>query len=453
MAIQSTNEAIKKPPLTLDEVAWNKLLKLREKQVEEAAKTMPLEDIGEQIKGPGITGKPDPVSAGLAGQPLPTNQAISPQQAQLVAQQLFNKTSNPQEQIPNNFTPPKNVFGSAQVTPQGIQQSGFLANLFGTSTSTLLDQMNKVSEMNARGTTAPLSALGKVQTGINQRQTEVSEKRREEDSKRRIRQERVNNIKEFGGGIILKEDVGLFAESTGLDINALIETGRANRTPDGKAFSIMDKQKYDRFVEEGKFTPQEQVHMRQIAEEVNAWARIINRMEEIGFKEGDQPFEVIMSEEEAEKNPIWRSLGVFSLPAKFNIVRQFQGDKRVAAVARDIEKAFQKFRTRVTGAQASDKEIERLRVIIASMSDNPAVFFETIRNNLQDSTDDFNIYLGMKKALKRDTSEFDGFLETLPAVKAIGGTTKFKKGDATSESAILSKLGLDPNKYTIRSVK
>ena len=102
------------------------------------------------------------------------------------------------------------------------------------------------------------------------------------------------------------------------------------------------------------------------------------------------------------------------------MARQFRDDPRLAAVARDIELAFQKFRIRVTGVQASDKEIRMLRQVIAKLTDEPGVFFETVRNFMESANEDFTILLDQKEASNRDVSKFRDLVKKAPSVQKSG---------------------------------
>ena len=166
------------------------------------------------------------------------------------------------------------------------------------------------------------------------------------------------------------------------------------------------------------------------AEEINAWGRVKKRMADIGItseylideKTGKSKINVVF---EKTDNPILRELGYFSIPARFEIARQFADDPRLAAVARDVQLAFQKFRTRVTGAQASDKEIERLSKIMVQLKDQPEVFFQTINNFMDNSREDFDVQLSIKESFGRDVKQFRGMLDDLPSTK----TTDIQLGD------------------------
>jgi len=153
-------------------------------------------------------------------------------------------------------------------------------------------------------------------------------------------------------------------------------------------------------------------------------------MDELGVSEGQALGEVKF---EKTDSPFLRELGITSLPARFELVRQLKDDPRLAAVARDIELAFQKFRTRVTGAQASDKEIERLRIIIAKLTDQPGVFFETIRNFMENSKEDFDILLNTKESFGRDVTQFRNLIETAPSTRKSGITKEDKLEGFTEE--------------------
>ena len=104
-------------------------------------------------------------------------------------------------------------------------------------------------------------------------------------------------------------------------------------------------------------------------------------------------------------------IGIISLPARFNLLGQVTEDPKYTAVKRDIEQAFQQFRKTTTGAQASDKELRMLRPLVASLTDKPEVFFETINNRIQNIEFNYNDRLNLYKAAGRSTDNFEGILE------------------------------------------
>lgn len=101
-------------------------------------------------------------------------------------------------------------------------------------------------------------------------------------------------------------------------------------------------------------------------------------LDSIGIKDTTKFGNVITESIDSELGPI-------SLPARFNLVGQYAKDPKYTALKGKMERAFQKFRKVVTGAQASYQELQNLRPLIASFKDRPGVFFENL-NTLEDET-------------------------------------------------------------------
>lgn len=256
------------------------------------------------------------------------------------------------------------------------------------------------------------------------------------------------------GGVLDRDQMNRFTENLGYNISPddEIASGRVSKImlPGGKTgYRVLPDKVYSRLIEEGKFTPEEQKHIRTIAEEHNAWTRVIDRFNDIGVSPSGPIGEVRF---EKTNNLFLRELGVVSIPARFELARQFAGDPKYQALAREVEIAFQKFRTRVTGAQASDKEIARLRQVIAKLTDQPGVFFETIDAFQKDSLDDFRTLLDIKETFGRDTSQFRGLINqgnvfrgpVNQPLNQQGGQSSGQAGQPYSSGKISTGLG-----YTI----
>ena len=285
-----------------------------------------------------------------------------------------------------------------------------------------------------------LKSLIDIQQAPAEQQFEQqTESRRRLDSDRRLRQEKVDNIKDFGGTIDLAEQ-DVYQQETGLNLESLMMQGRANKSKDGGKANIMSDQAYNRMISEGKFSPTEQQKIQIMTEELNSWGRVINKMEDLGIKEGEKLFDVEMEE---ETNPLMKKLGFTSVPAWSKLARRMKGNERLEPIAKMLEQAFQKYRIRVTGAQASDKEIERLRTLVAGLTDNPGVFFDTIRNTMEGTKDDFNIMLDWKEKTGRDVKKYRTFMDELPQVKKSGVSKedKLNKEQDTEYQEYLKLIG------------
>ena len=86
-------------------------------------------------------------------------------------------------------------------------------------------------------------------------------------------------------------------------------------------------------------------------------------------------------------------------------------DPRYTALKRKIERAFQAFRKRVTGAQASDKELRMLRPLLARVQDRPGIFFETINDLIREGRNAYRDRLNLYQAAGRDIRQFEQILQ------------------------------------------
>jgi len=70
---------------------------------------------------------------------------------------------------------------------------------------------------------------------------------------------------------------------------------------------------------------------------------------------------------------------------------------------------FQKYRIKVTGVQASDKELARLRPLIFNLSQNPEVFLQNADDIIRELDQSASNRIGMLEAGGRDQEKIDNF--------------------------------------------
>jgi hypothetical protein len=90
------------------------------------------------------------------------------------------------------------------------------------------------------------------------------------------------------------------------------------------------------------------------------------------------------------------------------LLRQYSKDPEFSALFAEIEKAFQVFRIRVTGVQASDKELARIRPLLPALKERPSVFFEKLNETVRGLERARNIYLETLEKGGIDVSQFGG---------------------------------------------
>jgi hypothetical protein len=133
---------------------------------------------------------------------------------------------------------------------------------------------------------------------------------------------------------------------------------------------------------------------------------------------------------------VWQDLGPFSIPARFDLIAQYRKDPRYTALKSKLERAFQKYRKIVTGAQASDRELKMLRPLIASFKQRPQVFFTVAQDIMNEYDRQYNDRLALYEAVGRDISKLKGLTSTKPV-------TPQKSQNQTTLGSLKSKYGLD----------
>ena len=177
---------------------------------------------------------------------------------------------------------PNKQFGKFQKTDEALNQRQFLFNPF---TKSIMQNPNFTSPLEMR------------------REKRLEGKEDRLDTERDFRA-----LNEFGG-ILTKDQLSKFSNSFGFDFGSDLSedvgTGRIQRLSKNgeKAFKVISEKEFSRLIQEGQFAPEEQKHIRILAEEKNAWTRVVRRLEEIGVKQ-DQPLGKI--EFEKTDNPFLR---------------------------------------------------------------------------------------------------------------------------------------------------
>ena len=90
-----------------------------------------------------------------------------------------------------------------------------------------------------------------------------------------------------------------------------------------------------------------------------------------------------------------------------SFIRQFAKTPKFAVAFAEIEKAFQLYRKETTGAQASDKEIARLRPLLPQLSEKPEIFFGKLEETVNATKRARGIYLDALENAYIDVSRFE----------------------------------------------
>lgn len=373
----------------LEQAGIKTIIKLQNTQLEEAhAQGVPANQLAEQlISTPSIGDSQVPE----------LNQALAGQQSQ-------------QPQVPQSKT-------NLLQTLKGLIQSTI--DIIPTSPSAKIANSQAIlNRQKLRGGSVEERRLSLSQERLDfERQEEV---RRVKGEKRRQIGQIANNVDSFGRALDTDNPIDIAAiESLGLDLDNLQSLGKAERKPNGRIF-IKSKSARDR-IESQKTVPESV--QKAISEFKDTRDILRDSIEE--FKNLDLD-SAIQDRNLIEQ--LFSPAGPLSISAKNNLLRQFQ-NPRVAALYDKLERAFQKYRIKVTGVQASDKELARLRPLIFNLSQSPEVFLNNADDILQELDQSASNRIGALRAGGRDK-------------KVIGKFEKFYFGDqAPSNIAIEGPIG------------
>jgi hypothetical protein len=281
------------------------------------------------------------------------------------------------------FLPAKGLFSSAEFTPEGdIRNSGFLANLFGTSTFTLLEQQKALASIEKDRATGANGSLTPLKL-INSLQSLGEEQRRLKAEQRRGSEFKVNNIDTFGGNFTAN-DIDSVKNELGIDLNSLVEgyglTATTDRTTGERVFKIPPKPVRDTMAASQKFTSEEETFLNDNIELISSIRETRAFMAEIGLTA--EQFNEIGSFNYKE---FTSNVGPLSLAANFNIAAKYGGDRNLIQLKGKLERMFQSYRKVITGAQASAKELNILRPLFPSATDRPGVIFDSLQT-IEDET-------------------------------------------------------------------
>lgn len=148
--------------------------------------------------------------------------------------------------------------------------------------------------------------------------------------------------------------------------------------------------------------------IRDISDTRDTLKEVRSGLEQLGIKDPSKYGTV-------EMETIDSNFGPISVPARFNLVGQYAKDPKYTSVKQKLERAFNKYRKIITGAQASNQELQTLRQSFARFTDRPEVFFENL-STLEDETDRMlNTRFDLYDAVGRDTNKLRGLYQTKQA--------------------------------------
>lgn len=146
------------------------------------------------------------------------------------------------------------------------------------------------------------------------------------------------------------------------------------------------------------FKEPEIADLRDISDTRDTLSEVRSGLQELGIKD-------ITKFGGIESETVDSNLGPISIPARFNLFGQYAKDPKYTAVKAKLERAFNKYRKIITGAQASNQELSTLRKSFAAFTDRPEVFFENLGALEGETNRMLNTRFDLYEAVGRDTSK------------------------------------------------
>lgn len=312
-----------------------------------------------------------------------------------------------------NAAPPPNMTGQNIAPPETAHPVGSFLNAIGGYAPQSKLPMQEQPATNKIGYTlgSIVRELGLKMNAPSPMQIESQKFQEQSEIRKASKEDRLgkvmelNNIKTYGS-TLGEEDL----KRLGLDASQYAEAGGA--TPrigeDGKrVWDFMPEVQFRQKVAQGKFDTSEIEKFQLLSTENTRWKDVVDSLESIGINEKNAgPKDLGSISWESIETP----MGPLSIPARFNLAGQYMKDPKYTAIKRKIEMAFQAMRTRVTGAQASDKELQYLRKIMPVLKDNPAVFYSTIIEMQNANVEEMKTRADVYSKFGRDTTEIQKYL-------------------------------------------
>ena len=177
--------------------------------------------------------------------------------------------------------------------------------------------------------------------------------------------------------------------------------------------------------------------IRNISDSFNLLKEVKNNLDELGIKDPRKYGNI-------ETENVDSNFGPISIPARFNLAGQYAKDPKYTATKNKLERGFQAFRKVVTGAQASNVELQNLRPLIASFKDRPEVFFENLDSIINENKRMLSTRFDLYDAVGRDTKKLrDLYKDDLASEQASPSVYSLKVGGSFNGSKIKSvkKIG------------
>jgi hypothetical protein len=146
------------------------------------------------------------------------------------------------------------------------------------------------------------------------------------------------------------------------------------------------------------FKEPEIADIRDIADTRDTLKEVVSGLDSLGIKD-------VTKFGNVEMETIDSNFGKISIPARFNIAAQYTKDPKYVAIQNKLERAFNKYRKIITGAQASNQELNTLRKVFSAFTDRPGVFFENTNTLIAETDRMLKTRFDIYDSVGRDTSK------------------------------------------------
>ena len=255
----------------------------------------------------------------------------------------------------------------------------------------------------------------KEETGFQREKFEFEkekEARMLSQEERRNLQIKIDNVDSFGATIGPKEFDEVLT-TTGQDISDWQERWGLKKDKE-ENIRLPSKKERDVIVGRETIPPAELEHLNDYVESADIMREVLVEIK----KQGIEDPETFRQIGKAIPRGYFKGIGPLSPKARFDLIANLQ-DPRFAALKDKLDRAFQKYRKIITGAQASDKELKTIRPLVANFLQAPERFFINANDIVSEADRAFNRRLDLMESVGRDVSGLRGLIEAGP-----GGTTR-----------------------------
>jgi len=221
---------------------------------------------------------------------------------------------------------------------------------------------------------------------------------------RRIREQKLETLNNRGG-FVSQSEINKFNEDLGFDafsptIEALGLTAKIDSKTKERSYRIPAIRDLNEIAKRKTVSSKEIEFFQTQFDAADTMQEVLNGLSDLGIQDPA----VLAKIGKAIPKDYFEGVGPFSLEARFNTISQFSNPK-FNALKQKLERAFQKFRKVITGAQASDKELRTLRPLIASLTSTPEAFFNIANDLISETNRSVDTRLGLMSDIGRDVTK------------------------------------------------